>query len=216
MSELETDRPAAAGTDLERVDAGTARLAADEQDATGTAELLAIPPRADDLGAALMAARASGRKPSTVTAGLLAALLVCAGFIGGALAQRHWGGPANGRGGGVPNAFATNRAGRGGGAFSGFGGRSGTGAAGNAVTGTVTVVSGDTLYITAADGSVYTVKTSGSTAITVAQSGKLSQLKPGQTVVVAGSDDGSGDVTATSITAGGGTPPSGTDQTTAR
>ena len=230
MSELETRRSAAfpaTAADPEPIEAGDAETLdlggglaeiddaeideaeADANDAEldgADADLLAIPPRADDLGTALAARPPRARLPK-VTGALAACVLICAGFIGGVLVQKHLGGSSSsGR-----NNFAgfAGRAGTGTGAGTGtngggFGGRGGTGGAGGAITGTVTVVSGDTLYVTAADGSVYTVKTSGTTTVNVTQSGKLSQLKPGQSVVVAGSDDGSGNVTATSITAGGG------------
>jgi hypothetical protein len=236
MSELETRRSsAAAPTDpagfepVEAIDAETVDLGGelaeigeardlDELDGSeldGTdADLLSLPPRADDLGTAL-AARPPRAKLPRVTAALAASALICAGFIGGVLVQKHLGGSSSSGRNGFAG-FAATRTGAGtgttggtgtgttGGGFGGFGGRGGTGA-GGAITGTVTVVSGDTLYVTAADGSVYTVKTSGSTTVNVTQSGKLSQLKPGQTVVIAGSNDGSGNVTATSITAGGAT-----------
>ena len=182
------------------------------------ADLLAIPPRADDLGTAL-AARPPRVKLPKVTTALVAALLLCGGFLGGVLLEKHEAGSST-RGSGFSFAGAgtgtgtgaggTGRAGRGG--FGGFGGTgTGTGAgggtgtgtgSGSAITGTVTVVSGNTIYVTAADGSVYTVTTNGSTAISIAQTGTISQLKPGQKVVVSGSGDNNGNVTATSITAG--------------
>jgi hypothetical protein len=218
MSELETRRAAAAAFDPE-IDgpdaAPTAELIqyddaepAVPQDAEldpSDADLLAIPPRADDLGVAL-AARPPRAELPKLTVALAGAALICAGFIGGVLAQKHLGASASsgrgnfaafGAGRGPANA---NASGRGGGYF----GRGAAGGAGGGITGTVTVVSGDKLYVTAPDGSVYTVTTTGSTAINVTQSGTLSQLKPGQTVVIAGSDDNKGDVTATSITAGAG------------
>jgi hypothetical protein len=225
MSELETRQSGAA--DLEPAEPVTAQLAEvdpdDIDEFDDDADLLAIPPRADDLGEAL-AARPPRIKLPKVTTALAASALICVGFIGGALVQKHYGGSSS-RGGGLAGAFAAARTGTGTtgrtgtgtgtgttGGFGGFGGRTGTGTAGG-IAGTVTVVSGDTLYVTAADGSVYTVKTTGTTTVNVTQSGKLSQLKPGQSVVIAGSDDGSGDVTATSITAGGGTT-SGTSNST--
>ena len=211
MSELEARQSAAAAHDLEPVEAETAQLpevaGLDDEDA----DLLAIPPRADDLGTAL-AARPPRLKLPRVTTSLVAAALLCAGFIGGVLVEKHSAGSSSSGRGGFATAFGTGstggtgtgaagRTGRGG--FGGFGGAGGGSATGSsAVSGTVTVVSGNTLYVTAADGSVYTVTTNGSTAISIAQSGSLSQLKPGQPVVIAGSDDGKGDVTATSITAG--------------
>ncbi|HEU5332097.1 MAG TPA: DUF5666 domain-containing protein [Actinocrinis sp.] len=187
------------------------------------ADLLAIPPRVDDLGAAL-AARPQRTKLPKVTTGLVAAVLLCGGFLGGVLLQKHEDGSSSARGAGFSFAGAggtgtgtgtgaggTGRTGRGG--FGGFGGGTGTGTGtgagaggaaggGSAITGTVTVVSGNTVYVTASDGSVYTVTTNGSTAISIAQTGTISQLKPGQKVVVSGSGDSNGNVTATSITAG--------------
>ena len=73
---------------------------------------------------------------------------------------------------------------------------------GNSISGSITVVSGDTLYITATDGTVYTVKTSGSTSVSISSSGSLSQLKPGQKVTVSGTQASGGTVNATTITAG--------------
>jgi len=242
MSELETRRAAAAAgephpdlvrtaeliqyedaeldaAELEAADLGT--LDADGADAAD-ADLLAIPPRADDLGTAL-AARPPRLKLPKVTLALAGAALICAGFVGGVLVQKHLGGSSSsGRGnfaaaftGGRTGTGTTGRTGTGTGAGTGgFFGRGGTGAAGGgAITGTVTVVSGNKLYVTAADGSVYTVTTSGSTVINVTKSGALSQLKPGQTVVIAGTNDNSGDVTATSITASSSSSTSGTNTT---
>lgn len=188
MSELETRRPA-----FEPENDGHDETA--ELVGIVDADLLAIPPRADDLGTAL-AARPPRAKPPKLTLALASAALVCAGFVGGVLVQKHLGGNTSSGGrGNFASAFAGGRAGTGGRAF--------TGGGGGAITGTVTVVSGNKLYVTAPDGSVYTVTTTGSTAIKVTQSGALSDLKPGQAVVIAGSNDGNGDVTATSITAGG-------------
>ena len=179
-------------------------------------ELLAIPPRADHLAEEL-AARPARAKLPRVTLALGGAILVAVGFIGGALAQKHLGGSSGGAGGARAASFATAFArtgtgtggtgtgrfgGGGGGGFGGGGtGTGGFGGSGGSISGTVTVVSGDTLYVTAANGTVYTVTTSGSTTVSIASSGKISQLKPGQTVTIAGSAGSNGDVAATSITA---------------
>lgn len=248
MSELETRRAAAAAgepdpdmvrtaelvqyedaelaeSDLDGMDLGSAGLNGAELGGSGLgaeideadADLLAIPPRADDLGTAL-AARPPRVKLPKVTVALAGAALICAGFVGGVLVQKHLGGSSSSTGRGNFAAFAGARTGTGAGAGTGAGGgffgRGGTGGVGGgAITGTVTVVSGNKLYVTAADGSVYTVTTSGSTVINVTKSGTLSQLKPGQTVVIAGSNDNSGNVTATSITAAGTSSTSGTNST---
>jgi len=180
-------------------------------------ELLAIPPQADHLAEEL-AARPPKAKLPKVTLALSGAVLIAAGFIGGALAQKHLGtsGGSNragsfasafnrgGAGAGVTGAptAAAGRGGFGGGGFGGGGGGGfGGGGGGNSISGTVTVVSGNTLYVTAANGTVYTVTTTGSTTVKISASGTLSQLKPGQTVTIAGTADSSGTVAATSITA---------------
>jgi hypothetical protein len=223
MSELETRRAAAAAGEPDQDMVRTAELVQfeDAELAADDADLLAIPPRADDLGAAL-AARPQRVKLPKVTLALASAALICAGFVGGVLVQKHLGGSSSSGRGNFAAAFtagktgtgATGRTGTGAGAGGGFFGRGGTGTAGGgAITGTVTVVSGDKLYVTAADGSVYTVTTNGSTVINVTKSGTLSQLKPGQTVIIAGSNDNSGDVTATSITASSTSSTSGTNST---
>jgi len=185
-------------------------------------ELLAIPPQADHLAEELAARPPRARLPRATLA-LGAGVLVAAGFIGGVLVQKHVGGssPAAGRAGAFASAFAGARGGGGGAGRGGFGGGAGattgtggaggfggggfgggSGAGGNSVSGSVTVVSGDTLYITAADGTVYTVKTSGSTSVSISSSGSLSQLKPGQQVTVSGTQGTGGTVNATKITAG--------------
>ena len=210
--------------ELEAADLGT--LDVGGIDETADADLLAIPPRADDLGTAL-AARPPRLKLPKVTLALAGAALICAGFVGGVLVQKHLGGSSSSGRGNFAAAFGAGRTGTGttgragtgtgtgaGTGTGGFFGRGGAGGAGGgAITGTVTVVSGDKLYVTAADGSVYTVTTSGSTVINVTKSGSLSLLKPGQTVVIAGTNDNSGDVTATSITASSTSSTSGTNST---
>ena len=218
MSELET-RKSSAAPEFSSPDAQTAEISPiteydemSEYDGeegeleaqSADADLLAIPPRADDLGAAL-AARPPRLKLPRVTTSLVVAVLICAGFLGGVLVEKHLGNNSAGNRG-ANFAFAGGggtRAGAGG--AGGFAGRGGTGTGGtgtgSAVTGTVTVVSGNKLYVTAADGTVYTVTTSGTTTINVTKVGSFSQLKPGQQVVISGSNDNNGNVTATSITA---------------
>jgi len=176
-------------------------------------ELLAIPPRADHLAEEL-AARPPRAKLPKATLALSGAVLIAVGFFGGALAQKHLGTSSSNRAGafagftrggaaaGATGAPGTGRGGFGGGGFGGGGaGFGGGGGAGSSISGTVTVVSGGTLYVTAADGTVYTVTTTGSTTVKIASAGSISQLKPGQTVTIAGTADSGGTVAATSITA---------------
>lgn len=168
-------------------------------------ELLSIPPLADNLAEELAARPPRARLPR-LTLVLAAGVLIAVGFVGGALAQKHYGGSGSTAAAGAA-AFAGARgtgagAGRGGfaGGAGGTGGAAGTGA--SSITGSITVVSGDTLYITASNGTVYTVKTSGTTSIAISSSGSLGQLKPGQTVTISGTQGSGGTVDATTITAG--------------
>jgi hypothetical protein len=64
----------------------------------------------------------------------------------------------------------------------------------------VTLVDGDTVYVTTADGQVVIVKTSSSTTLRSEQALSLKDLKVGSTVTVAGSAGADGSVTATQIT----------------
>ena len=175
-------------------------------------ELLSIPPRADNLAEEL-AARPPRAKLPRVTLVLSAGILIAAGFVGGVLVEKHLGGSGTGtaRAGSLASSFAAARGsggGRGGfgGGTGGFGAGSGTGigsgSSGGSITGSITVVSGNTLYITASNGTVYTVTTSGSTSVKISSSGSLTQLKPGQTVTISGTQGSGGTVNATTITAG--------------
>ena len=178
-----------------------------DEDAMTSEELLSIPPRADNLAEELAARPPRARLPK-VTLVLAAGFLIAVGFIGGVLAQKHYGGSttAGGRAGALASTFAGRGAGTGRGGFGGGAGTgTGAGAGGfgaNSITGSITVVSGDTLYITSTTGTVYTVKTSGSTSVELSSSGSLSQLKPGQTVTISGTAGSGGTVNATTITAG--------------
>ncbi|MFE3579707.1 hypothetical protein [Streptomyces vinaceus] len=86
----------------------------------------------------------------------------------------------------------------------GFGAAAGgPGAGGGVTTGTVKLVDGTTLYVTDAQGNVVKVTTDTHTEITQAKTGKVSDLQPGQTVTVRGSQTADGDVAATTVAQGG-------------
>jgi len=183
---------------------GTATASAEDAETTemSAEELLSIPPLTDNLAEEL-AARPQRAKLPKITLALSAGVLIAAGFVGGVLAQKHYGGSSGStaRASSLASSFAAARGtGTGRGGFAGFGGGAATG--GSSITGSITVVSGDTLYITASNGTVYTVKASGTTTVKLSSSGSLSQLKPGQTVTIAGTQGSGGTVNATTITAG--------------
>jgi hypothetical protein len=146
---------------------------------------------------------------SRTTLALGGIVLVVAGFVGGVMVQKHFGtsSTATNRGSAFANGFPAG--GGGGGAGSGAGaigagggGTAGGGAAGrNATTGTVKFVDGTTIYLTTADGSTITVKTSSTTAVRLQQTSAVKDLPVGSTVVVQGTADADGIITATQVTA---------------
>src|SRR2546430_4244397 len=71
---------------------------------------------------------------------------------------------------------------------------------GRGTTGTVDRVDGTTVYVKTAQGTDVKVSTSDSTTVGVTQQSKLSDLKPGATVVVQGQAGEDGTVTAQAIT----------------
>jgi hypothetical protein len=175
-------------------------------------DLLSSDPFADDLGKELRT-RAPRGSLSRTTMALAGSVLIVAGFLGGVIVQKNWGVTSSTRGNGAANG-AANAAN---GGFSGFGGRNGgTGAGGNGgtnsgtggtgtgagavTTGTVKLVDGTTIYLTTANGDVITVKTTGTTAVKIQQSGALKDIPVGATISVQGTADSDGIVTATQVT----------------
>lgn len=169
--------------------------------------LLTVSPFGGDLAEDLEFA---GPRRSTLpgpTLFLGAAVLVVAGFIGGAQAQRLWGESADTAStarlpGGAQGASGTSPGGvqRGGstGVGAGFGGR-------GATAGTVQKVSGKVIYLRTASGETVKVTTTGSTKVLLSTAGEIGDLKAGATVVVQGSS-GSGGVTATTVSQSSGLP----------
>jgi hypothetical protein len=97
-------------------------------------------------------------------------------------------------------ASATARTGSGSGA--GLGGRGGGGgefAAGNATIGTIKLIDGSTVYVQTPGGDIVQVSTSAGTKVTASSTVRVRDLQPGETVIVEGSKDSAGGVTATSI-----------------
>jgi hypothetical protein len=171
-------------------------------------DVLAEPPDARDVSAELAAP--PRRRLPWLTLLLSAGVVAVAAFTGGVLVEKHHKDSASPLSGARSGSSAG--AGRAGGGFGGFGGATagtgaGTGAgAGGLTLGTVKLVDGDTIYLTDAQGDTVKVTTDGSTKVTKTEDGKVSDLKPGQTVTVRGTRSASGDVTATTVTQGGGFP----------
>jgi hypothetical protein len=129
-------------------------------------------------------------------AALLGVTLVAAlGVWGGAeLQKRHGGSSSAATASGLPTGFP--------GRFGDRTGSAGTGTAGTGLTvGTVTVISGKTLYLTSTSGAIIKAKLTGTTTYTRTAKTTKSGLKPGDTAIVRGAKNAAGVVVATSVTA---------------
>jgi hypothetical protein len=144
-----------------------------------------------------------------LTAVLLALALGAAAFYGGVVVEKHKV-TSSSSGGGAAAALAARfrslaTAAGGTGAAAAGGGFGGGG--GGAITGTITLVDGDNVYVTLNDGSIVKAVTGPGSQITVTSTGTVTSLHPGDSVTVTGPAAANGDVTATSIRdngAGGG------------
>jgi Domain of unknown function (DUF5666) len=161
----------------------------------------------DDFGADLhdeLPPRPRRKLLTPVPLALLAVLIAAAGFISGVLVQKQQqdagaGGPA----GGLPD-FASAQAGAEGAGGGPGGGASGSApGAGDATVGEVSSVKGKTLYVTDAQGNTIAVKTSSASEVTRTAESQVRAIKPGDTVIVQGSERDDGSVRASSITATG-------------
>ncbi|MEU0791022.1 hypothetical protein ABZ342_13215 [Amycolatopsis sp. NPDC005961] len=167
-----------------------------------TAEQIVASPAVDgDLNAEMRRAAKPFSRSTLVLAGLV---VLAIAFGGGAWTHAAFGssssstptGRQGGTGGAGQNAAGgtgqTGGTGQQGGGFRGAGGRG--------TTGTVDHVDGTTVYVKTAQGNDVKVSTSDSTTVGVTQQGKLSDLKPGSTVVVQGQAGDDGTVAAQAIT----------------
>jgi hypothetical protein len=161
-----------------------------------TAEQIVASPAVDgDLNAEMRRAAKPFSRATLVLAGLV---VLAIAFGGGAWTHAAFGSSSTAaptRPTGAPGGTGQQAgAGQGqpGGGFRGAGGRG--------TTGTVDHVDGTTVYVKTAQGTDVKVSTSDSTTVGVTQRGKLSDLKPGSTVVVQGQAGADGTVTAQAIT----------------
>jgi len=133
-----------------------------------------------------------------------AGILAVVGFVGGIQADKLWGGNSGSSAGGAASGAAGRTLG---GGFQGRGlqsGTGGTGSTGNMTIGTVQKVVGKTIYLKTSDGKTIKITTDGSTRVKVAKSGSAKDLKSGASIVVQGSANKNGTVTATTVSEGGG------------
>ncbi|GIH28749.1 hypothetical protein Aph01nite_70590 [Acrocarpospora phusangensis] len=171
---------------------------------TAPGELLETSPYGDDLDRELMA-RPVRARTSKLTVTLAAGVVLMAGVLLGIQAQKLWGGSGDrqamiagllagqgGQAGGLRQGGGQRQGGQG-----GFGG-----ALAGTTFGTVKLVDGDKIYVEA-DGGTTVVTTNGDTKIQISKEGKVTDLKPGSTVIVQGERDAEGNVAATSVSEGG-------------
>lgn len=158
-------------------------------------EIVASPAVEGDLNAEMRRAAKPFSRATLVLAGLV---VLAIAFGGGAWTHAAFGSSSStptGRQGGTGGNQTGGPGGTGqqqGGGFRGAGGRG--------TTGTVDRVDGTTVYVKTAQGDDVKVSTSDSTTVGVTQQGKLSDLKPGSTVVVQGQAGDDGTVAAQAIT----------------
>ena len=137
---------------------------------------------------------------------LVALVVAAAAFAGGVFAQRHWGTTSSGgscdgcgrflRHGGASAAATGGTSGTGGGAAGGFAA---------ATIGQVAYLKGTTLYVTDTSGNTVKVTVPKGTPVTKSVTTSLKGVRPGDTVVIRGSQGKNGTVSATSISVGGAT-----------
>ncbi|MFE4952580.1 hypothetical protein ACFRCW_00355 [Streptomyces sp. NPDC056653] len=173
------------------------------EDAEQPEDVLAAPPDMRDISAEL---NAPPRRKLPWPALLLSAAVIAAlAFTGGVLVEKGQSSGSSGPGGALAGGAGGGRPGgvMGGGAGGQApGGNAAAGGSGMTV-GTIKVIDGSTIYVTDPQGAVIKVTTGTSTQVSKSTTGKVSDLKPGQTVTVRGSQSSSGDITATTVTEGG-------------
>ena len=167
-------------------------------------DVLSSPLDNDDELAAVLTRRPRAKLPS-LTLVLATIVVASAGFLGGVVVGKHDGSSSSGSPVSAVRRFAAGAsatAGTGSGSGAGHGGRGGGGAgfaAGNATIGTIKLIDGGTVYVQTTGGDIVQVSTSAGTKVTASSTVPVKDLQPGETVIVQGSKNSHGGVTATSI-----------------
>ena len=164
--------------------------------------VLSSPLDNDDELTAVLTRRPRAKLPS-LTLVLVALVVASAGFLGGIVVGKHYGSsgsPASAFSRFAAGASATARTGAGSGTgLAGRGGGGGEFAAGNATIGTIKLIDGSTVYVQTPEADIVQVSTSAGTKVTASSTVPVKDLQPGETVIVEGSKNSTGGVTATSI-----------------
>jgi len=195
--------------------------------AAGDLDLLSAPLDNGDGLTAALTRRPRAKLPS-LTLVLVTVAVASAGFIGGIMVGKHYASSSGSRGGaaafgqfpggaalpggtgsgapggtrsGAPGGTGSGApTGTGSGSGANFGGAGGGGFAGaNATVGTIKLIDGQTVYVQTSAGDIVQVSTSAGTKVTVSSAAKVKDLTPGETVIVQGSKNSTGGVSATSI-----------------
>jgi hypothetical protein len=166
---------------------------------TSTASPVA-PPADDEIVTQILARRR--RRLPVVTLVLGIAVVIGAGFVGGAYAQRHYGSTSSGSGNtgnlsALRSQFASRLGRTGGGGTFSFGG----GAA--PTVGTVTLIKDNDIYVTTSTGSTVIVHAAKAT-VSKSVTGTVKSILPGDTVSVTGTAGANGSTTASAISIQGG------------
>jgi hypothetical protein len=130
------------------------------------------------------------RLTTRATRVLLSLIILGLGFVLGAYVQEQRN-PSTAAASGLPAGLED--------LFAGGAPPADAGATGGALTGTVTLVDGNNVYITDAQGNVTKIVTTADTAIKVNKDGTLADLGPSKSVTVEGSQNADGTYSATSI-----------------
>jgi hypothetical protein len=151
--------------------------------------------------------KARSRLP-ILTAALVAGLVAAAGFFAGVRVEKGRAGSSSVASTTAARRAASTGAGRStgsstGGAGGGFGGGAGQGAGRGRTIGQVQAVEGNDLLVTDATGNTIKVSTSSSSRITKTATAGVSDIHPGDTVVITGTQQADGTTAASAITIGG-------------
>jgi hypothetical protein len=137
---------------------------------------------------------------------LLGLLLIACGFIGGVLIEKgetSSSSPTGSAASSLASRFRALRGGAAGAGASAAGGSSGSSSGfARPTAGTVSFLSGDTLYVTTSEGNTVKVTTSPGTTVTKSVKTSVSGIHPGETVTVTGEAGTGGAVSAESISVG--------------
>lgn len=155
-------------------------------------DVLSNPLGNDDDLAAVLTRRPRAKLPS-LTLVLAALVMASAGFLGGIVVGKHYGSSGSSSAASAFRRFAAGAS-----ATAGGGGGGGF-AAGNATIGTIKLIDGSTVYVQTSGGNIVQVATSAGTKVTASSTVRVKDLQPGETVIVEGSKNSTGGVTAASI-----------------